>query len=257
MTLNLRFENDLDGENCWSCRRELLVEVVERFAPSILGTQEGTPRQLEYLKSTLPRYEMNKPYRPSDATCQYPTLFYLKDRFRFKEGAEFWLSKTPRIHRSKDWDSAFPRMLSYALLEDLKTGRNLWASVTHLDNIGTLAREEQAAIIAEWMRKNAAYPRILMGDFNDMPGSEPHRILTAPGIGLYDSWQILKRCEDKQSMTHHDFYGIPKNCRMDWILVSPHFRVLDACIIRDHSKGRYPSDHFPYAAYLDWEEMPF
>ena len=38
--------------------------------------------------------------------------------------------------------------------------------------------------------------------------------------------------------------------RMDWILVSPHFRVQDASVIRGHVEGRYPSDHFPYMAAL-------
>lgn len=256
MTFNLRFENDLDGENSWSYRRDVLVEVVQRFVPSILGTQEGTPGQLKYLQRRLPQYKMHEPCRPEDEKCQYPTLFYLEESFRLKDGGEFWLSKAPGIHRSKDWDSAFPRMMSYCLLEDLQNKKCLWAAVTHLDHVGIEARKEQATIIAEWMRAKGREPRLLMGDFNDMPDSPAHRILTAPKAALDDSWRLLERSENEHSMTHHDFHGVPRKCRMDWILVSRDFRVLDAHIVRDQRDGRYPSDHFPYAVDLDWAE-PF
>ena len=41
--------------------------------------------------------------------------------------------------------------------------------------------------------------------------------------------------------------------RMDWILVTPHFRVKDATVILDHVEGRYPSDHFPYMTMVNLE----
>jgi endonuclease/exonuclease/phosphatase family metal-dependent hydrolase len=62
----------------------------------------------------------------------------------------------------------------------------------------------------------------------------------------------LGREEDEKSMTHHGFTGMPKKTRMDWILVSKHFRVIDAQIIRDNSEGSYPSDHYPYMVDLEW-----
>ncbi|MBW2094627.1 MAG: endonuclease, partial [Deltaproteobacteria bacterium] len=68
-----------------------------------------------------------------------------------------------------------------------------------------------------------------------------------------DTWQVLGRKEDAQSFTHHGFTGIGQNGRIDWILVSPHFRIKDAAIIRDHFNGRYPSDHFPYLVDLTFK----
>jgi endonuclease/exonuclease/phosphatase family metal-dependent hydrolase len=96
---------------------------------------------------------------------------------------------------------------------------------------------------------------LVMGDFNDMPGSDIHRILTDFESGLLDSWQALDKGEDQMSMTHHDFRGIPGKCRMDWILVSEDFQVKEARVIRDSFGGRYPSDHFPYVVELDWVEV--
>jgi endonuclease/exonuclease/phosphatase family metal-dependent hydrolase len=253
MTFNLRFENDRDGEKGWLCRRELVVEVIRESSPLVLGTQEGTQGQLAYLRDHLPQYQIQASGRFWDGTCQYPTLFYRADRLRLLDGGEFWLSRTPMVHRSKDWDSAFPRMMNYGLMEDLESRKSLWIAVTHLDHIGTDARLQQAEIIAGWLG-NRPEPQILMGDFNDVPDSAVHHTLTYPKTGLRDTWQVLGRSEDEASMTHHNFSGVPQQCRMDWILVSREFRVLDAMIVRSQREGFYPSDHFPYAAMLTWEK---
>ncbi|MEN6440249.1 MAG: endonuclease/exonuclease/phosphatase family protein [Syntrophobacter sp.] len=252
MTFNLRFENDLDAENAWVLRREFVVGTILKAAPCLLGTQEGTPAQLRYLQDRLAGYAMHAPGRLWDETCQYPTLFYRKDRFSVVDGGEFWLSATPEVHRSKDWDSAFPRMMSQGTFRDMqRDGAIVWVGVTHLDHIGKTARREQAAVIA---RRLTSCPgaRILLGDFNDGPGSDAHTILTAPDTGLYDSWQALGREEGKESMTFHAFLGTPLICRMDWVLASHSFVVRDAFIVRDHRDGFYPSDHFPYVVDLEW-----
>ena len=149
MTFNIRFDTEVDGENRWLHRRDFLLELIQTYTPWILGTQEGTWRQLQYMDDHLAGYGIHAPDRTEDPTCQYPTLFYKERRLRVREGGEFWLSKTPAVHRSKDWDSAFPRMMSYALLQVLTTGAQVWAVVTHLDNLGREARLRQATIIRE------------------------------------------------------------------------------------------------------------
>jgi len=142
-------------------------------------------------------------------------------------------------------------MMSYGLLEHKETKRQLWAVVTHLDNRGIEARWEQAKIVCEWVRKHAG-PIVLMGDFNDHPGSRVHRLLTCPEDTLKDTWQVLGKNEDESSMTYHGFQGIPQKGRIDWILVTQHFRVLDGNIIRDHDERHFPSDHFPYMVEVEW-----
>jgi endonuclease/exonuclease/phosphatase family metal-dependent hydrolase len=180
-----------------------------------------------------------------DDTCQYPTLFIGNKQFSIEGGEEFWLSKTPAQHRSKDWDSAFPRMVSHARIVHHEDRRHLCVAVTHLDHIGQQARVEQAGILARWVR-SCGDPVILMGDFNDAPGSATHQVLTAPEAGLKDTWQTLGRPEGLESYTHHGFSGLPCKTRMDWILASAQLTPQDGEIIRDHEGDRYPSDHFPY-----------
>ncbi len=144
-------------------------------------------------------------------------------------------------------------MMNFGLMEDVANRVSFWTAVTHLDHLGHEARLEQAKILAEWFGRRPG-PRVLMGDFNDVPGSAVHRVLTAPETGLRDTWQALLRGEDEASMTHHNFFGVPQQCRMDWVLASPEFRVIDAVVVRANREGRYPSDHFPYAVELDWEK---
>ncbi|MFH1654153.1 MAG: endonuclease/exonuclease/phosphatase family protein, partial [Pseudomonadota bacterium] len=209
MTFNIRFENDEDGPNSWVYRREPVARLIERYAPSILGTQEGRWNQLLYLQDGLPEYHLHAPNRVVDDTCQYATLYFRKRDCDVRQGVELWLSKTPGVHRSKDWGSAFPRMMSYAQIRFRNADTSLWVAVTHLDHLGTEARYQQAKILAEWVAKRTG-PAMLIGDFNDGPGSRVHQVLMAPETGLRDTWQILGRREDPRSYTHHGFKGIPQ-----------------------------------------------
>ncbi len=252
MTFNIRFENDQDGANVWRYRRDLVVRLIEKYEPDILGTQEGRVSQLSFLEGRLAHYKMHAPSRVLDDTCQYPTLFFHKKRFRIIRGEEFWLSKTPKVHRSKNWDSAFPRMVSTAKVEQIDSGRAFFVAVTHLDHMGERARLKQAEIIARWVRNKTA-PVILMGDFNDGPKSDTHRTLANDQTGLLDTWVTLDHAEGEGSFTHHAFTGKPKKSRIDWILTTAPPYPVDAQMVHDHFDGRYASDHFPYYVDLKWE----
>jgi endonuclease/exonuclease/phosphatase family metal-dependent hydrolase len=250
MTFNIRFENEQDGPNAWAQRRDQVRDLVSHYAPALLGTQEGTWKQLEWLNRELTDYRIHAPERTFDEEAHYTTLHFRKDALDAKEGGEFWLSKTPDTHRSKDWDSAYARMMSYGRFQGRDAEAPFWAAVTHLDHAGEEARREQARMLCNWVRERSG-PVILMGDFNDRPGSPVHAILTSSACGLTDTWKFLAHEDGLQSFTHHGFDGIPDRGRLDWILVSSHFRVLEARLIKDNTEGRYPSDHFPYLADLE------
>jgi endonuclease/exonuclease/phosphatase family metal-dependent hydrolase len=250
MTFNLRFANPLDGPNRWEFRKELVVGIILLYAPDLLGTQEGTVPQLEYLTAHLPGYRPLVEHREIDPTCQYPTIFYRYEAFHIKDSGEFWLSENPQEHRSKSWESAFPRMVTYGLFREL--GRELWFyfANTHLDHISELARLHGSRMIRDYFLPQGK-PIILVGDFNEPPDASVYRQFIGGESPLTDTWRA-QHLAGEENPTQHHFNGEPRGSRIDWILVSPPFNVKTAKIITDNQEGRYPSDHFPYLAEVEY-----
>jgi endonuclease/exonuclease/phosphatase family metal-dependent hydrolase len=250
MTFNLRFATPIDGPNEWEYRKELVAEIIMSHGPHLLGTQEGTVPQLEYLAAHLPGYQPLIKHRRIDPTCQYPTIFYRQDLFEVGESGEFWLSETPTVHRSKSWESAFPRMVTYGLFKE--TGRDLWFYFldTHLDHISALARLNGARMIRERFF-SLGKPLILAGDFNEPPDSQVYREFLDDGSPVQDTWRAVYP-PGVEATSQHRFDGCPLGSRIDWILISPPFKVKEAFMVTDNQNGRYPSDHFPYAVEVDY-----
>jgi endonuclease/exonuclease/phosphatase family metal-dependent hydrolase len=249
LTFNLRFATPIDGANQWDYRKELVVETIFACEPDLVGTQEGTVPQLDYLTRHLQGFLPLVAHRQVDPTCQYPTIFY-RQEFQVKESGEFWLSETPEVHRSISWDSAFPRMATYGLFQE--AGRDLWFYFidTHLDHISSQARIQGARLIQHFFLKKTQ-PLILVGDFNEPPDAAVHQELTGPGCRLTDSWWAL-HAPGHDPPTQHQFDGQPRGHRIDWVLISAPFRVTKTEVVVYNRAGRYPSDHFPYVAEVEY-----
>ena len=55
MTCNLKFASP-DYKPSWEVRREMQVELIRKYNPDIIGTQEGLKEQIDYLADQLPEY---------------------------------------------------------------------------------------------------------------------------------------------------------------------------------------------------------
>jgi endonuclease/exonuclease/phosphatase family metal-dependent hydrolase len=250
MTFNLRFATSLNGPNEWQWRKELVAEVILRHQPDLLGTQEGTVPQLEYLEANLPGYLPLIGHREIDPTCQYPTIFYRAGVFKVQESGEFWLSETPTVHRSLSWGSAFPRMVTYGLFQETGRDTAFYFVNTHLDHISAEARLNGAKLIREYFF-GLGKPLILAGDFNEPPESLVYRQFVGEDSPFQDTWRAL-HSPGEEATTQHLFDGRSRGARIDWILVSAPFRVKQVAIVTDNQEGRYPSDHFPYEAEVEY-----
>ncbi|MGA9754762.1 MAG: endonuclease/exonuclease/phosphatase family protein [Desulfobaccales bacterium] len=250
MTFNLRFATPIDGPNEWEFRKELVVEIIHNHRPDLLGTQEGTVPQLGYLEEHLAGYLPLTAHRQVDPTCQYPTIFYRADRVHVQESDEFWLSETPRVHRSLSWGSAFPRMVTYGLFRE--TGRNtsFYFIDTHLDHISAAARREGARMIREFFFP-LNQPLVLVGDFNEPPDESVYRELIRADGPLRDTWR-WEQPPGAEAPSQHGFDGQPRGSRIDWILAAPGFKVRRVAMVTDNQNGRYPSDHYPYEAEVEY-----
>jgi endonuclease/exonuclease/phosphatase family metal-dependent hydrolase len=189
-------------------------------------------------------------HRRVDPTCQYPTIFYRHEAFQIKDSGEFWLSETPQEHRSKSWESAFPRMVTYGLFREIS--RELWFYFvnTHLDHISELARFHGSRMIRDHFLPQDK-PIILVGDFNEPPDAPVYRQFIGEDSPLIDTWRALHPTAADPPTQHH-FNGEPRGSRIDWILATPPFSVKAVKIITHNQGGRYPSDHFPYLAEVEY-----
>ena len=147
--------------------------------------------QLHYLEEHLPGYLPLTAHRQVDPTCQYPTIFYRADRFQVEESDEFWLSETPRVHRSLAWGSAFPRMVTYGRFREPGRTTGFYFINTHLDHVSAAARREGARMIREFFLP-LNLPLILVGDFNEPPDDPVYREFIYADGPLRDTWRGMQ-----------------------------------------------------------------
>ena len=248
MSFNIRNMRSQDGANGWEFRRELVVEVVRRHSPDILGTQEAYLPQIEQMRAALPDYETVGVGREDGGTeGEHCTLFFRRERFRAEAQGTFWFSDTPEAPGSRHSTCDHARICTWVRLAE-PSGNALTVYNAHLDHKSQLAREESVRLLFErLLRREASGPLVVMGDFNMAEDNPALLQMTAGAPALQDAFHAAARNEPGQA-TFHGFTGRTEGERIDYIFFSPEFRVLDARIVRDNRDGRYPSDHFPIFA---------
>lgn len=248
ITCNIRFDNPADGDNNWSHRRLFLAETLLSHAPDIIATQEGRFHQLKDLAELLPDFAMVDTHRSWIKERMYPTFFIRKDKFEQLKAEDLWLSETPNIAGSRSFDSAFPRLMTWANIQVKNSTQQLMIVNTHLDHVKPETRGEQVHVLAKEIKRawNAHTPLVLMGDFNDSPVSEVRQRLLREFTGLQDAWSLFN---SKEETSHHAFSGeMPNGARIDWILVDKRISVLNCRMDKTSRQGKFPTDHFPIVA---------
>ena len=254
MSFNIRLGVANDGDNRWNLRKDLVVKTIRDYNPDLLGLQEVFPMQEEYLRENFTEYfyyGRSRLVDPKDGEAC--SIMFRKDRFDAIEKSTFWLSETENEPGSKSWDSSLPRIANIVRLQDKQAeGKKLVLINTHFDHRGKVAREEAAKIIKNRLfdlEKGAQV--VITGDFNSGEGSRPYQFLV--GGNLIDTFRSAhpKRTEEESTFTA--WKGRLIGNRIDWVLCSPNFRVLSAEINRTNENGRYPSDHYPVTAILNYQ----
>lgn len=251
MAFNVRVPVEADGPDRWEARRDLLVDTIRDARPDVIGTQELVAAQAGYIVEALPGYAWFGSGRrgaQGDAGDEHMGVFYRRDALRLVESGDFWLSDTPGVPGSISWGNLYPRMVTWGLFERTVDGRRFYLLDTHLpyrEQDGP-ARVRSARAILQWIAELPAdVPVILVGDFNDVPGSETHRTLVG---GLHDAWAGAP-VRDGPDGTFHGFKGVPGE-RIDWILHRG-LQPRRAATLTVQVDGRYPSDHFPVLVEFD------
>ena len=252
MSFNIRYGLADDGANHWHNRKHLAIARILAFGPDLLGLQEcRDDEQAEFIRTSLPEYHFFGVRRggPGETALEMAPLLVRKAAFALLDCGCVWLSETPTVPGSVSWSSAFPRTACWARLHCRSTGCELVFVNTHFDYELTAIRGD-AQCLRHWL--DQILPRnslILTGDFNVERESEAYRLLTA-GPALIDTYRHIHP-DQADAVTYHGFGQATAGEAIDWILVSEHFRIVDAAIDRTHSGQLFPSDHYPITALLD------
>ena len=255
MTFNIRYGTAPDGENAWLRRRALLLDVIADHDPAVLGVQEAVRFQLDEIRRAMPRLgEVGVGRDDGVEAGEYSAILYDRTALTLLEGGTFWLSDTPDVPGSMTWGNRYPRVVTWARFRRAgDAGEPFLVLNTHWDHESQNAREESAAQIVAWLASEAGdRPVVVMGDFNAGEANPAFRALVeaeARGVRLRDTFRAIHP-EAGTVGTYHAFTGDRTGEKIDAVLASPGWTVVDAAIVTTARDGRYPSDHFPVTATL-------
>ena len=256
MTYNLKFASPT-FKPAWSVRRQWQVDLIKKYAPDIIGTQEGLKEQVDFLMDKLTEYVVIGEGRKGGDDDEHMAIFFRRDRFRLREMGTFQLSETPEVLGSGP--EINPRIVTWARLAiinrpaDGKTGpypadyRGHWENTQEFYVFNThfftgrsgynLAKLNSAKLImerinafnrfGEWTKDR---PVFLMGDFNARPGGQVYK--TFVGDEKSDDPGLLKD-------------SVERGLGIDWILYKGNVDVLSYEKVDYNVDGVYPSDHKP------------
>src|SRR5690554_5744878 len=100
---------------------DLVLGVLRRYSPDLIGLQEFGPPNIEFLYQRLPEYEheLGQLYGEEE-DCGYLPILWKKSRFERLDSGNFWLSRTPDLP-SSDWGVPYPGGATWIRLHDRLT----------------------------------------------------------------------------------------------------------------------------------------
>ncbi len=252
MTYNVRYGTADDGTDAWEHRRELALRVISSNEPDVIGVQEALRFQLEEIAAAFPRLGEVGVGRDDGAEAgEYSAILYEKDRLELLGSDTFWLSDSPEVVASTSWGNRIPRIVTWARFRDRRTNRTFYVFNTHWDHESQASREQSAELLLERIaaREHPDEPVLVTGDFN-AGESNPAFAALLDG-GLADTFRALHP-DATDVGTFHGFEGDRSGEKIDAVLASPGWRVREAWIVALREDGRYPSDHFPVMAVVEF-----
>lgn len=251
MTFNVRTTINVDdGREAWPKRRDLFIATIRAARPDVMGTQELSQMQGDYIVAKLPGYAWFGIDRQGGHQDEHMGVFYRRDRLDLIRQGNFWLSETPDVVASNTWHTPFPRMATWGLFEDKASHRRFYLFNTHFPyrDEDEPIRTREAGILLDQIARIAAdgLPVVLTGDFNTTPGSEAYKLISAKMTAVRTAAPKVAG-PDK---TFHNWTGTADQ-QIDWMFETG-FTPLSDTTLTTHRGTLYPSDHFPVLATLGW-----
>lgn len=189
VSFNITVSDD-DATNYWSARRDEIVKFINAEQPDVMGLQEVTALQLNYLTSKLTDYaeygiDRGNSQSPGSNAGERTSIMYNTNTVEVVEKGTFWLSDTPDIS-SRSWNDTgntgyaadamkYHRTCTWIKFKRKSDNKVFFYYNTHLEfgyhtnyNLGQNAREKGVALIVERIKAKATNgePVIFGGDMN-------------------------------------------------------------------------------------------
>lgn len=240
-TFNIRCPVD-KSPNSWQERKPRCLAVIRKNQLDIFGVQEAVRFQLddllgdEFLFIGGGRDDFKN-------KGEFSAILYRKDRFELIKGGTLGLSEKPSVPGYKSWKTAYPRIATWGLFKDKKTGKQFVYYNTHLDHVSELARINGIKLLVNHAKENAkGKPLIISGDFNAKPTSATYQ--TAASL-LNDTAKVSLTPHTGPVQTFHGFERYVRTYPIDFIFVSDDIQVFSHKTDDTKFPEGFPSDHFP------------
>ena len=250
MSYNIRCLSPLDlGEKNWFYRADLVIDTIAKEVPGVIGFQEVTTWQYDYLCETLSDYDSILTFRDDSLIAEACPIFYRTDMYTLIDKDSFWLSETPEV-MSKGWGAAHNRICSYVILKDNASGVEFVVFNTHLDHESEDARINGINVVLDKIQEFGSIPAVLMGDLNAKENSATY----ASAVESFDD--VKYQTENTMTSCTYQKWGeaLDRDC-IDYIMISKTgFEVNYYKVLTHTYDGVYSSDHFPLCAELVFVE---
>lgn len=258
MSFNIRLERSAETRpgdpDHWPDRRPLVVDLLEREQPTLLGVQEAKYGQLPAIEEALPRHGMVGYGRQGGSRDEYSAIFYDRKRLEVLAWDQFWLSDTPAVIGSATWGNTVTRIVVWARLRDRRSGTEFAMINTHFDHQSEPARIRSAAAMIDLFEGGELdqLPTVVTGDFNSAAGdSGAYSTLVTDGPTV-DTWEVARKRLTQAWGTFPGYEDpVADGERIDWVLTTEDIRTHRAAInVWRDRHGAYPSDHAPVQALI-------
>ena len=241
MSYNLRCLTPLDtGEKSWFYRAGYVLQDIEQEAPGIIGFQEATRWQYQFLVESLPDHDSVITYRDDAFNSEGCPIFYHTGRYTLVDKGSFWLSETPEV-MSKDWGAACYRITSYVILTDNSTGKDFVVFNTHLDHVSDEARIEGMGVILDKIAQFGGLPAVIMGDLN---AQEDSATILAATEHFLDARYAAEETVDTYTYQNWGNFSVAR--RIDYFMISKSgIKALSYAVLDQPRDGVWSSDHSP------------
>lgn len=244
-SFNVRYlNNNVDLENGWDHRKFAIPAMMRDVLPDVMGTQEITRDQIEYLDREIPEYKHVGIFREGGDTGECPSVYYNSATVDLVDWGGFWLSETPS-KPSMGWDARYKRTAVWTRFKMKDTGKEFIFVNTHLDHRGEEARLRGMDLILDTLKviNKDKLPVAVVGDLNS---TLSNKALSRICLEMTDA-----RSSAVSSDTKYTFngFGLSWTGSIDHIFYKGFKKCTDFKVVsRKYLHINYISDHYPVRA---------